>query len=124
MEDFNKEPQISITAYHKDVNLEINDAYLQEKIKKAFNFIELGQMAIIDKKNALIKSVKELHDFRSKKLIVSDLVKERKTTVIVEKCSNAKIFHSGRLIEDTIDQMTEEEIEKISNYIISLSKYN
>lgn len=121
MKEF-KDKQISITDFHKDVNLEINDAYLQEKIKKAFMFIELGQNALLDKKKALTKSVRELHDFRSKKLIVSDMVKERKTTVIVEKCSNAKVFHSGRLIEDTIEQMSEEEIQKISNYIVQLFK--
>jgi len=123
MKDLNKEPQISITDYHKDVNLEINDAYLQEKIKKAFTFIELGQKALLDKKNALIRSAKELSDFKSKKLKVSDMVREQKTTVIVEKCSNAKVLHSGRPIEDTIEQMSDEEIDSISNYIISLSKY-
>lgn len=123
MEDSKKENRISITDYHKDVNLEINDAYLQEKIKKAFTFIELGQHAFLDKKNALIKGVKELYEFKAKKLIVSDYVRVQKATVIVEKCSNAKVLHSGRIIEDTIDQMSEEEIEKISNYIVSLSKY-
>lgn len=123
MEDSKKENKISITDYHKDVNLEINDAYLQEKIKKAFTFIELGQNAFLDKKNALIKSVKELYEFKTKKIIVSDTVRVQKATVIVQKCSNAKVLHSGRIIEDTIDQMSEEEIERISNYIVSLSKY-
>lgn len=105
--------EISISAFHNSKNKEINDAYFQEKINRALNFISLGKDRILDKKSALIKSMQEIHELTKKDLDFSDQVTHRKATAILGTCTQAKVYTTGSPIKDSIEQMNEEEIDKV-----------
>lgn len=114
--------EISISAFHNIKNKEINDAYFQEKINRALSFIELGQKKILDKRSALIKSMHEIQELNSKNIEVSDQVTHRKANAILGNCTNAKVYMTGNPIRDSIDQMNEEEVDKVYSRMNFLNK--
>lgn len=112
--------EIFMSYNHSSV---LHDAFFEEHLMKAISKLKFGLNKQIEKREALINSLHEIQKIKNYQYSLSDRTKMWKVNAIIDKCSRAKIYQTGNVFADCINQMSEEEIDQTYRRLEMLMKY-